>query len=321
MLIKSPIIQKKKQELKFLEKKYQDLVYKRDELLKEIEEFNTEYNLRFSKLLDEILNLKEENVYKKIELYKLKKEKLLKDENILKKLEEKRYKIQAEIDKIKHNIKLDNYTQEDEIRLEELKIALNEVNSQIDFINKEKELFSREDKEILEDELNEAKNDKEEFYEEIKEAQKIEKLNEDEKKELKKFYRKLSKLVHPDIVDERHKTEASEIMAKVNEFYRLHKLDKLKEIYFQIQQKHFIFNSDILEEEELLQQQIYTMKDKIVELQKEIDELQANEIFDIIENKEKYFIQTKESLEKRLSDLKVERSYIDINIAKYLSYD
>ena len=74
MLIKSPIIQKKKQELKFLEKKYQDLVYKRDELLKEIEEFNTEYNLRFSKLLDEILNLKEENVYKKIELYKLKKE-------------------------------------------------------------------------------------------------------------------------------------------------------------------------------------------------------------------------------------------------------
>ena len=320
MLIKSPIIQKKKQELKFLEKKYQDLVYKRDELLKEIEEFNTEYNLKFSALLDEILNLKEENVYKKIELYKLKKEKLLKDENILKNLEEKRYKIQAQIDKIKHEIKLYGSNEELKITLKELEIALNEVNSQIDFINKEKELFSREDKEILEEELNEAKNDKEEFYEEIKEAQKIEKLNEDEKKELKKFYRKLSKLVHPDIVDERHKTEASEIMAKVNEFYRLHQLDKLKEIYFKIQQKHFVFNSDILEEEELLQQEIYRMKDKIVELQKEIDEIQANEIFDIIENKEKYFIQTKESLEKRLADLKNERSYIDINIAKYLEF-
>ena len=249
MLIKSPIIQKKKQELKFLEKKYQDLVYKRDELLKEIEEFNTEYNLKFSALLDEILNLKEENVYKKIELYKLKKEKLLKDENILKKLEEKRYKIQAEIDKIKHNIKLDNYTQEDEIRLEELKIALNEVNSQIDFINKEKNLIQREDFEKLEEELYEAKNDKEEFYEDIKEAQKIEKLNENDKKELKTIYIKISKLIHPDVVDELHKKEAQEIMAQVNEFYRLHQLDKLKEIYFKIQQKHFIFNSDTLEAE------------------------------------------------------------------------
>jgi len=321
MLIKSPIIQKKKQELKFLEKKYQDLVYKRDELLKEIEEFNNEYNLKFSTLLDEILNLKEENVYKKIELYKLKKEKLLKDENVLKNLEEKRYKIQAEIDKIKHNIKLDNYAQEDEIRLEELKIALSEINSQIEFINKEKELFQKENKEILEEELNEAKNDKEEFYEEIKEAQKIEKLNENDKKELKTIYRKLSKLIHPDVVDESHKKEAQEIMAQVNEFYRLHKLDELKKLYFEIEKKNFIFNSDILDEEELLQQEIYNLKDKIVELQKEIDELQANEIFDIIKNKEKYFMQTKESLEKRLADLKNERSYIDINIAKYLSYD
>jgi len=320
MLIKSPIIQKKKQELKFLEKKYQDLVYKRDEFLKEIEEFNTEYNLKFSALLDEILNLKEENVYKKIELYKLKKEKLLKDENIFKNLEEKRYKIQAQIDKIKHNIKLDNYTQEDEIRLEELKIALNEVNSQIDFINKEKNLIQREDFEKLEEELYEAKNDKEEFYEDIKEAQKIEKLNENDKKELKTIYIKISKLIHPDVVDELHKKEAQEIMAQVNEFYRLHQLDKLKEIYFKIQQKHFIFNSDILEAEEILQQEIYRMKDKIVEIQKEIDEIQANEIFDIIENKEKYFIQIKESLEKRLADLKNERSYIDINIAKYLEF-
>ena len=320
MLIKSPIIQKKKQELKFLEKKYQDLVYKRDELLREIEEFNNEYNLKFSKLLDEILNLKEENIYKKIELYKLKKEKLLKDENILKNLEEKRYKIQAEIDKIKHNIKLDNATQEDKIRLEELKIALSEVESQIEFINKEKDLLQRESFEKLEEELDEAKSDKEEFYEEIKEIQKIDKLDDNQKIELKKLYRKISKLIHPDVVDENNKKEASNIMAKVNELYRLHKLDELKKMLIEIEHKNFIFNSDMIDEEDILQQEIYRMKDKIVELQKEIDELQANEIFEIIENKEEYFIQTKENLERRLADLKAERSYIDINIAKYLDF-
>jgi len=320
MIIKSPIIQKKKQELKFLEKKYQDLVYKRDELLREIEEFNNEYNLKFSSLLDEILALKEENIYKKIELYKLKKEKLLKDENILKKLEEKKYKIKAKIDKIKHNIKLNNATDKDEIELKELEIALDEVNAQIEFINKEKNLLQREDFEKLKEELDEVKADKEEFYEEIKEAKKIEQLNEQQKIELKKIYRKISKLIHPDVVDENHKEEASDIMAKVNELYKLHKINDLKNILFEIEHKNFIFNSDMIDEEEILQKEIYNMKDKIVEVQKEIDEIQANEIFEIIENKEKYFIQTKESLEKRLADLKSERSYIDINIAKYLDY-
>ena len=320
MLIISPNIVKQKQELKYFEKKYQMLIFKRDEYIKKIEEFNNEYNLRFSHLLNKILNLKEENIHKKIELYKLKKEKLLKNDDILKNLQLKQYKITAKIDKYNLELKLNPQKEELKIKIEELKIILDEVNSQIEFINNEKNRFQKESNiDELEEELLELKEEKNEYQKEIKELEKVDKLSDEEKQELKKIYRKFSKLVHPDIVESKYKDEANNLMAKVNMLYKLNKLSEIKKLYLEVQNKKFIFISDNVEYENL-ETEIYKIKDKIAKIQEEIDEIKTNEICDMIKNKDNYFKEIQENLNQRLNDLKIERSYLDINIMKYQDF-
>jgi len=324
MLIVNPELQKKKQELKYLEKKYQSLIFKRDEFLRNIEEFNYEYNLKFGELLNQILSLKEENIYKKITLRKLKKEKLLNDKDILTRLKNKEYSIQAKISKIDLDIKINGENEELLFKKEELYIVLKEVKAQIEFIEDEinhfqKEIIQKDDEELNE-ELNEAKEDKEEFNTDLKENEKIETLSDEEKQELKKLYRKLSKLIHPDVVEDEYKMEAQNIMAKLNELYRFHKLDEMKKIFLEVSNKNFIFVSDKLDEEEVIQKQIYKIKDKIVEVLKEIDEIKVNEVFEIIEHKNEYFKEVWENLNQRLNDLKNEKSYLDINIMKYQEF-
>lgn len=320
MLIISPNITKQKKELKYFEKKYQMLIFKRDEYIKKIEEFNNEYNLRFSHLLNKILNLKEENIHKKIELYKLKKEKLLKNDDILKNLQLKQYKITAKIDKYNLELKLNPQKEELKIKIEELKIILDEVNSQIEFINNEKNRFQKESNiDELEEELLELKEEKNEYQKEIKELEKVDKLSDEEKQELKKIYRKFSKLVHPDIVESKYKDEANNLMAKVNMLYKLNKLSEIKKLYLEVQNKKFIFISDNVEYENL-ETEIYKIKDKIAKIQEEIDEIKTNEICDMIKNKDNYFKEIQENLNQRLNDLKIERSYLDINIMKYQDF-
>ena len=311
-----------KQQLKLLENKYQSLVVKKDELLAKIEEFNNEYNLKFGEILNQIFDLESENLYKKIELRKIKKEKLLKDKNKLDELITKRDKLQAKLDKVIHDIKLNGKNDELLFNKQELEIALSEVNSQINFIEEnnekiEKEINIQSDEELKE-EYEEIKNSKKEFEEELKESEKIKSLNKDENKELKNIYRKFSKLIHPDIVAEKYKEEAKNLMAKLNELFRLKDLEAIKKMYNEfVDNKNFIEISEELENEDELQKQIYKIRDKIIEIQKEIDELLSNDIFDIIEKKEEYFNEIKEKLEIRINDLKSEKSYLDINIMKY----
>jgi len=311
-----------KQQLKLLENKYQSLSVKKDELLAKIEEFNNEYNLKFGNILNQIFDLESENLYKKIELRKIKKEKLLKDKNKLDELITKRDKLQAKLDKVIHDIKLNGKNDELLFNKQELEIALSEVNSQINFIEEnnekiEKEINIQSDEELKE-EYEEIKNSKKEFEEELKESEKIKSLNKDENKELKNIYRKFSKLIHPDIVAEKYKEEAKNLMAKLNELFRLKDLEAIKKMYNEfVDNKNFIEISEELENEDELQKQIYKIRDKIIEIQKEIDELLSNDIFDIIEKKEEYFNEIKEKLEIRINDLKSEKSYLDINIMKY----
>lgn len=314
---------KLKQELKHLEKTYQSLSLKRDEMINKITEFNNEYNLKFGGLLNKILSLKEENVYKKIELRKLKKEKLLKSDEILKKLRDKHYKLELRVAQIELEIKKGA---ESDILKEELvkvKSELEEVEENINFIENEKKISEIEFKTVTDEELNyqfqEAKEEKEEFNKEYKESEKVHKLNESEFQELKKIYKLASKLIHPDIVTEEFKKEASDLMAKLNEIYHLKDLKQIKEFYENIKNKNIIFVSDILDDKNTIQKQIYLMKDKIVEVTKEIQELETNEVFEIIDNKEEYFKEVQKSLEHRLSDLKIEKSHLEIAILRIKS--
>ena len=122
------------------------------------------------------------------------------------------------------------------------------------------------------------------------------------------------------MVDTQYKQQAQNLMAKLNELYRLNKLEEIENLYITIKNKTFIFVSDTLDNDEVIQQQIYEMKDKIVEVLKNIDELKANEIFNIIKNKEIYFKEIEIDLTKRVNSLKNESSYLDINIMKYKEF-
>ena len=55
-------------------------------------------------------------------------------------------------------------------------------------------------------------------------------LEKEEEKELKKLYRKASRLTHPDIVSDFFREEASEIFVSLNRAYKKKDLEKVKEI-------------------------------------------------------------------------------------------
>ena len=78
----------------------------------------------------------------------------------------------------------------------------------------------------------EAENDYNDYSREyeISKNEKIADLTEEEQKELKKKYRKASKLCHPDVVSEEQKELADKLFAELNAAYERNDLEKVKEI-------------------------------------------------------------------------------------------
>jgi hypothetical protein len=149
------------------------------------------------------------------------------------------------------------------------------------------------------------KNYSEEF--EISKNEKIAELTEEELIEIKKKYRKASKLCHPDVVSEDQKELADKLFTELNAAYERNDLEKVKEILENLEKGNFFVNkSDAINEKQLMKTEIEKLKTKIRELQQEMQLIKESDAFKTIsgiDDWDEYFASTKEKLTQQINEL------------------
>ena len=146
-------------------------------------------------------------------------------------------------------------------------------------------------------------------YETEKDKKQFE-LNEEEKLELKKKFRKATTMCHPDKVSEEQKAEAEEIFIELKKAYDEHDLEKVNQLLHDLENgKKFVSQADSISEKEKLKITLEKLKQKLKGIENEIISLKETEIFTTINNItnwDNYFTETKTQLEEELQILKVE---------------
>ncbi len=146
-------------------------------------------------------------------------------------------------------------------------------------------------------------------YETEKDKKQFE-LNEEEKLELKKKFRKATTMCHPDKVSEEQKAEAEEIFIELKKAYDEHDLEKVNQLLHDLENgKKFVSQADSISEKEKLKITLEKLKQKLKGIENEIISLKESEIFTTINNItnwDNYFTETKTQLEEELQNLKVE---------------
>jgi len=319
-------VQGLKLELKSLEAKLQKLIEEKTEILNTIREFSKEYALRVGDLIEDILKLKEEILYKKQLLkekikkkYQKKKKVYEKSKRTLKKIEEN----MKELEEVLEELDEDSPEYEEYSQIYE---NFKEVHSELEEeLEKEEEELKKMEKEIeenenVEEEYEEAKSAYEEYhqeYEEVKEEQQnIDTLSDEEKKELKRLYRKAAKLCHPDIVADEYKQKAQEIMKEVNEAYNKQDLEKIKMILNHLENGSlFQPSSEVVNDVEILKTKISEIKMKIDKIKSEIEAIKNDETYLLIseiDDWDRYFEELKEKLQEEKERLEEEAKRISL---------
>jgi len=151
-------------------------------------------------------------------------------------------------------------------------------------------------------EYKESKQDHEEFHNEFKQfsySNSID-LSKEDKKELKRLYKKASRLCHPDILEDEKKVEAEEIFKELNAAYEQKDIKKVSSILHQLLSgESFISASDSLFDKKVLKRKISILREKIKKIKIEISALKENETFIMlnkIDDIYDYFVQMQEEL-------------------------
>lgn len=316
-------IQGLKLELKSLEKKLQALSQEKIEKLNDIEEFNAQYNIHLGDIIENILNLKKEILYKQT----------LKQQTLKKKYDED-YQIYHDskntINEIKETIKeleslLADSDKDSEDYLEIIQ-AYNELKEELnnleDDLNAQEEQLSAQKENLEYDELfeqyEEVKNSYEEFHKEYKDIKEKQSdrldLSDEEIKELKVFWKKASRLCHPDIVSDELKEKAKEMMQSLNDAYSKRDLKRVKQILSSLENGiAFEVLSDSINNKELLKLKIQEFRENINDIEQEIQDIKSNDTFVIISDLkdwDEYFEALKKQLEIEEERLKNEVEYI-----------
>lgn len=131
-------------------------------------------------------------------------------------------------------------------------------------------------------EYYESKKDYENYKDEFKKftySNPIE-LSKQQKKELKRLYKKASRLCHPDILEDDKKEQAEEIFKNLNAAYEQKDINKVSKILEKlISGETFIIASDALFDKKILKNKIDLLREKIDEIKIDIDSLKQNETF------------------------------------------
>jgi DnaJ domain len=146
---------------------------------------------------------------------------------------------------------------------------------------------------------------------EVSKNEKLNKLSEEEQKELKQKYRKASKLCHPDVVNEEQKELADKLFAELNAAYERNDLKRVREILENLEKGNFfVSKSDSITEKQLLKAEIEKLRMRIKELKEQMATIKESEAFTTISSIEDwdiYFKETKARLQEQAKGLENER--------------
>jgi len=276
-------------ELKILEKKLQNLSEIKTDYLNDIDEFNTLYSLKLGPLISKILHLKRELLQKAL---KEKQEAFDKAKAEYQSLKEETKDIKSKKQKLEEELEeLDEFDDEYDELFEEFETVREELKDKEQALN-EKRKKAKYAKEDIEDDpvyeqYEEAKTDYEEFsneYNEVKEEEKNRfEIDDEDKKELKKLFRKASKLCHPDIVTDELKEQATEMMKRLNEAYSQKDLVSVKKILHRLETgTGFEVASDSINDKEILKAKIKEFRENIADIENDIEEIKADDVFGIV---------------------------------------
>ena len=147
----------------------------------------------------------------------------------------------------------------------------------------------------------EAVQDEAEYHEqiEIENAKTIFELDDEQRKDLKKAYRKASQICHPDRVSEDMKDIAEQLFIHLNQAYEQNDIATVNKILAELEQGIFAPRSETVSEKSQLQSIITQLKFKIAQIETEIFEIKDSEAYQTISeinDWDGYFEQTKEQL-------------------------
>ncbi len=154
----------------------------------------------------------------------------------------------------------------------------------------------------------EAVQDEAEYHEqvEIENAKIIHELDEQQRKDLKKAYRKASQICHPDRVSEDMRDVAEQLFIQLNQAYEQNDIATLNKILSELERGIFAPRSETVSQKSQLQAIITQLKFKIAQLEAEIFEMKDSEAYETIidiEDWDQYFANTKEQLIEEIDRL------------------
>ena len=294
-----------KLELKIFEQKLQALSEQKSECINEINEFNKDYSFYLGDLIQSILQMKVELLAQQ---QLIKDAKFNEDNRTYKEEKSAVEQINNQLSDMRNQLGTLNEFSDEYERLYEQYIALKSLlEEKEDLLNEARKKAKASFEEAKEkSEYEEAKTQSDDFEQENNEVQDEIKATHDlskgQIKELKKAYRKASKLCHPDIVSNELKEQAHELMSKLNEAYRLKDLQQVLAILSNlVSGQGFSVASDALFDVEKLTNQIELVKQQIDQLSQDMAELENDDTLQLIreiENKNEYF----DSLAEELND-------------------
>ncbi len=275
-------------ELKALERKLQELTLRRDEHLSKIHDFNLQYHLRLGEIIQKILALKESLLERKVEekreAFEEIKETYQEEKRVFNEQKQKVSKLERELESMDE---FDPYYDELYAQLKEEREILLEEEEKLETLRKK----AREAKEAYEEDeatkaYREAQEDFRSFhhsYEEAKEEKQFD-LSKEELAELKRIYRKASRLCHPDLVRAELQEQAHAMMQQLNDAYNKHDLKTVKEMLLHLESgRGFDIVSDTITDKRVLKEKIVDVRARIVEMEAEIAQIEEDEVFQILQ--------------------------------------
>jgi len=161
------------------------------------------------------------------------------------------------------------------------------------------------------DRYEEAKNDEKQYREQfdVEKDKIVYELTEEEKKELKKKFRKATVLCHPDKVSDEFTEAAQSIFIELKEAYDKNDLKHVSEILKDLENGNFFRSrSETVSEKDLLKVAIAKLRRQIKVIEADIIAIKESETFKTvisIDDWDNYFNTTKEKLHKELEELKL----------------
>lgn len=160
--------------------------------------------------------------------------------------------------------------------------------------------------------FEDAESDEQQYKEQVESEKKKRQydLNDEEKIELKKKFRRATFLCHPDKVNEAFKDAAQKIFVELKLAYETNDLKKVSEILSELEKgNYFKAKFEAIKEKDKLIVEILKLKNQIEKLQLELSEIKTSETYKTIiaiNDYDEYFREAKQKLTKELEELRTE---------------